>query len=94
MVSSKQAGNPASYQRSINHAIRKVIGSSNRGFASMDPERQRGDFTHSGDTTRESGNAHEFSSQQDRDPAGRSGSGGGSTPAGGTGAQRGKATGQ
>jgi hypothetical protein len=30
----------SSNQRSINAGIRKVIGSSNRGFATMDPERQ------------------------------------------------------
>ena len=41
MVSSKQSGTSATNQRSINEGIRKVIGSSNRGFASMDPERQK-----------------------------------------------------
>jgi hypothetical protein len=40
MVSSKQVGNQASNQRAINQGNAKVIGSSNRGFASMDPERQ------------------------------------------------------
>lgn len=30
----------SSNQRSINEGIRKVVGSSNRGFATMDPERQ------------------------------------------------------
>lgn len=30
----------SSNQRSINEGIRKVIGSSNRGFATKDPERQ------------------------------------------------------
>ena len=29
-------------QRHVHEGIRKVIGSSNRGFASIDPERQRG----------------------------------------------------
>ena len=41
VFSSKQSGRPATNQRSINEGIRKVIGSSNRGFASMDPERQK-----------------------------------------------------
>jgi hypothetical protein len=44
MVSTSQAGGQRSNQSSINQGIRKVIGSPNRGFASLDPERQRGVF--------------------------------------------------
>jgi len=61
-------------------------GSSNRGFASMDPERQRQIASQGGKAAHQSGNAHEFTSEEAR-AAGRksrSGSqgGGGSGEAG------------
>lgn len=54
-------------------------GTSNRGFASMDPERQREIASQGGKAAHESGNAHEFTSEEARE-AGRKGgeaSGGG-----------------
>ena len=54
-------------------------GSENRGFASMDPEKQREIASEGGRAAHESGNAHEFTSEEARE-AGRKGgqaSGGG-----------------
>ena len=50
-------------------------GSSNRGFASMDPQRQREIASQGGKAAHESGNAHEFSSEEAR-AAGRKSRGG------------------
>jgi general stress protein YciG len=47
-------------------------GTSNRGFASMDPERQREIASMGGKAAHEKGTAHEFDSQSARD-AGRKG---------------------
>lgn len=44
----------------------------NRGFAAMDPEKQREIASKGGRAAHESGNAHEFSSQEARE-AGRKG---------------------
>ncbi|MDB5944346.1 MAG: hypothetical protein JWQ13_3912 [Ramlibacter sp.] len=70
MVSSKQVGVQASSQRSINQGIAKVIGSSNRGFASMDPERQC-DSIYTQPGKEASGNARQFGVRGDREPAGK-----------------------
>src|SRR5215218_2472059 len=62
-------------------------GTSNRGFASMDPERQREIASEGGKAAHESGNAHEFTSEEARE-AGRKGgeaSGGGRSQGGGNG---------
>ena len=62
-------------------------GSSNRGFASMDPDKQREIASEGGKAAHESGNAHEFTSEEARE-AGRKGgeaSGGGSRGKGGQG---------
>jgi general stress protein YciG len=47
-------------------------GTSNRGFASMDPERQREIASEGGRAAHASGNAHEFTSEEAR-AAGRKG---------------------
>lgn len=47
-------------------------GTSNRGFASMDPEKQREIASRGGKAAHESGNAHEFDSDEARE-AGRKG---------------------
>lgn len=47
-------------------------GGSNRGFASMDPERQREIAAEGGRAAHASGNAHEFTSEEARE-AGRKG---------------------
>lgn len=47
-------------------------GTSNRGFASMDPERQREIASEGGRAAHASGNAHEFTSEEARE-AGRKG---------------------
>ncbi len=46
--------------------------SSNRGFASMDPERQREIASQGGKAAHESGNAHEFTSEEAREAGTRS----------------------
>jgi general stress protein YciG len=66
----------------------------NRGFASMDPERQREIASEGGRAAHESGNAHEFTSEEARE-AGRKGgqarSGGDQGDEGEQGGQRGGA---
>ncbi|MES2977448.1 MAG: KGG domain-containing protein [Pseudomonadota bacterium] len=47
-------------------------GTSNRGFASMDPDKQREIASKGGKAAHESGNAHEFNSEEARE-AGRKG---------------------
>jgi len=47
-------------------------GSSNRGFASMDPQRQREIASEGGKAAHEKGTAHEFTSEEARE-AGRKG---------------------
>jgi hypothetical protein len=51
-------------------------GSSNRGFASMDPERQRQIASQGGKAAHQSGNAHEFTSEEARAAGRKSRSGG------------------
>ncbi len=60
MASSNQGNNPSK------------SGSSNRGFASMDPQRQREIASQGGRAAHEKGTAHEFSSEEARE-AGRKG---------------------
>lgn len=60
MASSNQGGNQGK------------SGSSNRGFASMDPQRQREIASQGGRAAHEKGTAHEFSSEEARE-AGRKG---------------------
>jgi uncharacterized protein len=61
-------------------------GASNRGFASMDPERQREIASQGGKAAHESGNAHEFNSEEARAAGKRShgGQGGGGGSSGGS----------
>ncbi len=44
----------------------KRVGKSNRGFASMDPQRQREIASQGGKAAHESGNAHEFTPEEAR----------------------------
>ena len=44
----------------------KSQGSSNRGFASMDPQKQKQIASKGGKAAHEKGSAHEFNSQEDR----------------------------
>ena len=48
-------------------------GSSNRGFASMDPQRQREIASEGGKAAHEKGTAHEFSSQEAREAGSKGG---------------------
>lgn len=57
----------SSNQRSINEGIRKVIGSSNRGFATMDPERQPRIVTQPARAVPASAKTDESSASQSRD---------------------------
>jgi uncharacterized protein len=61
MASSKQGGNPSGKS-----------GKSERGFAAMDPARQRQIASEGGKAAHLSGNAHEFNSEEAR-AAGRKG---------------------
>ena len=56
MASSNQGGNKSANQG----------GSTGRGFASMDPERQREIASQGGKAAHQSGNAHEFDSAEGR----------------------------
>ena len=56
----------------MTNAAPKKSGTSNRGFASMDPERQRQIASEGGRAAHASGNAHEFTSEEARE-AGRKG---------------------
>lgn len=81
MASSNQdgkQGNPGGRQRG------SQPGSTNRGFASMDPERQREIASQGGKAAHESGNAHEFNSEEARAAGKRShsGQGGGARSSG------------
>lgn len=68
------AGSPGvrhgfSNQRNINEGIRKVIGSSNRGFATMDPERQPRIVTQPAEAVPDGGKADPSSATPSRDAA-------------------------
>lgn len=56
----------SSNQRSINEGISKVTGSSNRGFITLDPERQPRIVTQAVKATPAGGKASEFRSPQSR----------------------------
>ena len=56
-------------QRHIYEGIRKVIGSSNRGFASIDPERQRGIVTQGGKVAPDSTKACDYRPNEVREAA-------------------------
>lgn len=66
MVSSNQPNQSQSGNESLQS------GKSRRGFASMDPERQRAIASEGGRAAHQSGNAHEFTSEEARE-AGRRG---------------------
>ena len=59
-------------ERKSTQGTEKTSGKSNRGFASMDPERQREIASEGGRAAHASGNAHEFTSEEAR-AAGRKG---------------------
>lgn len=59
---SKQSGNQGS-----NQGGNQGGGSSNRGFASMDPNKQREIASEGGRAAHASGNAHEFTSEEARE---------------------------
>jgi hypothetical protein len=65
----KQSGNQGNNQ-SGNQGNNQGGGNSNRGFASMDPQKQREIASEGGRAAHASGNAHEFDSQEARE-AGR-----------------------
>lgn len=78
MASSNQ-GKDQGNQGSKDQGGKEQSGTSNRGFASMDPDKQREIASKGGKAAHESGNAHEFTSEEARE-AGRKGgqaSGGG-----------------
>ena len=74
MASNNQGGNQGGNKQSD---------SSNRGFASMDPEKQREIASEGGRAAHASGNAHEFTSEEAR-RAGSMSHGGGNSGGGGS----------
>jgi len=64
MASTKQGGKNAS--QGNNQGSKQTGGTSNRGFASMDPQRQREIASEGGRAAHASGNAHEFTSEEAR----------------------------
>jgi hypothetical protein len=67
MASNNNSGNN---KQSGNQGNNQNGGTSNRGFASMDPQKQREIASEGGRAAHASGNAHEFNSQEARE-AGR-----------------------
>jgi hypothetical protein len=67
MASNNNSGNN---KQSGNQGNNQNGGNSNRGFASMDPQKQREIASEGGRAAHASGNAHEFNSQEARE-AGR-----------------------
>ncbi len=61
-MASKNEGN----KQSANQGAGQGKGTSNRGFASMDPERQREIASEGGKAAHEKGTAHEFTSEEAR----------------------------
>lgn len=61
---------------------------SNRGFASMDPQKQREIASEGGKAAHASGNAHEFTSEEARRAGSQSHKNDGNTQSGGSGSQQ------
>jgi general stress protein YciG len=80
-----QGGGQAGQGAKPGNASGKPSGKSERGFAAMDPERQREIASEGGKAAHESGHAHEFTSEEARE-AGRKG---GQASGGGQGANKG-----
>lgn len=59
-------GNNASNKQGSNGGSKQAGNTSNRGFASMDPQRQREIASEGGRAAHASGNAHEFTSEEAR----------------------------
>lgn len=100
-MASNQGGNKGGSQQSGNQGNRSEGGSksgsqqsgtSNRGFASMDPERQREIASEGGKAAHEKGTAHEFTSEEAR-RAGSMSHGGGSQQSGNKGGSGGGSSG-
>lgn len=83
MASNNQGGNKGGNQQSGD--------TSNRGFASMDPQKQREIASEGGRAAHASGNAHEFTSEEARRAGSMShgGGGGGNQQSGGQGGNQG-----
>lgn len=82
MAKIKQGGNNAGNQQSGGKQGGNVQSAiSNRGFASMDPEKQRAIASEGGRAAHASGNAHEFTSEEAR-AAGKLSHGGGNRQSG------------
>ena len=58
--------NPGNNKQSGNQGNNQSGGNSNRGFASMDPQKQREIASEGGRAAHASGNAHEFTSEEAR----------------------------
>ena len=63
---SKQAGSKQADSKQAGKEGSKQGGTSNRGFASMDPERQRAIASEGGKAAHQKGTAHEFTSEEAR----------------------------
>lgn len=65
-MASKNEGNKQSGNQGSNQGGSEGKGTSNRGFASMDPQRQREIASEGGKAAHEKGTAHEFTSEEAR----------------------------
>ena len=83
-------GNPGNpdHQGAGHSAGKDQSGNSNRGFASMDPARQREIASKGGKAAHESGNAHEFTSEEAREAGRKGGQSSGGGQQGGTSGSR------
>ena len=66
MATSDKSSNKGSSQSSSQASKQSGSGTSNRGFASMDPDRQREIASEGGKAAHEKGTAHEFTSEEAR----------------------------
>jgi general stress protein YciG len=64
-MANNQGNNPGSNQGS-NQGNKQTSGTKNRGFASMDPQRQREIASEGGKAAHQKGTAHEFTSEEAR----------------------------
>jgi len=87
MASNKQSGNQGGKQGG-NQGGNKQSDTSNRGFASMDPQRQREIASEGGRAAHASGNAHEFDSEEARRAGSMSHKNDGNNQSGGGGSQQ------
>ncbi len=89
MAANNQGGSKSNQSRGSNQGGNKQSDTSNRGFASMDPQRQREIASAGGRAAHASGNAHEFTSEEARRAGSMSHKNDGNNQSGSAGGQQG-----